>query len=365
MVYRKSTRTLLVAGEGNDTLAELDAHAIAPALEPLRTYHVGLEYGDKVHIASACGAPTGIALSADETTAYVFCRATYDLSIVTLDGYDESAPFQPGPIPFIHLADDAATDEVAMGRRLFYDATDDTTSGGLACAGCHPEGRDDGFVWHEMPKSEFEKDHLLIGTPFALDASGEQVKELGQARQTPMLAGRVAATGPYGWLAESPTLERRIRGGFHMHRWFQSWRNDVSIPELHMREGTLAAFLRDGLVPPPAHASELSPEEARGQELFMSESTQCSGCHAPKTAYTDRSLSPLRKLAPRRGYDEDDTAAFRVPSLLFVGGTAPYYHDGHAATLEQLVDQNHDRMGKTDHLSAGDRAALVAFLRTL
>ena len=51
--------------------------------------------------------------------------------------------------------------------------------------------------------------------------------------------------------------------------------------------------------------------------------------------------------------------------LLFVGGTPPYYHDGRVRTLEELVSTNDDRMGKTNQLSEADRAALVAFLKTL
>ncbi|APR75606.1 Hypothetical protein A7982_00952 [Minicystis rosea] len=48
-----------------------------------------------------------------------------------------------------------------------------------------------------------------------------------------------------------------------------------------------------------------------------------------------------------------------------MSGTAPYFHDGRAATLEELIDENADRMGHTSHLSREDRAALIAFLRTL
>jgi cytochrome c peroxidase len=48
-----------------------------------------------------------------------------------------------------------------------------------------------------------------------------------------------------------------------------------------------------------------------------------------------------------------------------VGGTAPYFHDGSALSLEELIEKNGRRMGHTEQLSKEDRAALVAFLRTL
>ena len=85
----------------------------------------------------------------------------------------------------------------------------------------------------------------------------------------------------------------------------------------------------------------------------------------PATEYTDRTAYPLPALPPLRGFHEDPKNDFKTPSLLYISGTAPYFHDGSVATLEQLVESNNDRMGKTNQLSQGDRAALVAFLRTL
>lgn len=39
-------------------------------------------------------------------------------------------------------------------------------------------------------------------------------------------------------------------------------------------------------------------------------------------------------------------------------------HDGRFSTLESLFEFNQDRMGKTSQLSADERKALIAFLRT-
>src|SRR5262249_44124942 len=150
-----------------------------------------------------------IALSEDELTAWVYCRSTDDLAIVSLDAYDEAGSrFEPGPIPWIHLADAPGSPEAALGRRLFYNGTEPVVSGGLGCAGCHPEGRDDGHVWHEMKKGPYSSGPIFVsGT--AIFGSGEGVlgaddPKNGYARQTPMPAGRVNAIGPYGWHAESP-----------------------------------------------------------------------------------------------------------------------------------------------------------------
>jgi cytochrome c peroxidase len=73
----------------------------------------------------------------------------------------------------------------------------------------------------------------------------------------------------------------------------------------------------------------------------------------------------LRKLPVAKGFDDETRTTFKTPSLWFVAGTAPYFHDGSAATLEELVRENGNRMGDTRHLSAGEQGALVAYLRTL
>ena len=69
------------------------------------------------------------------------------------------------------------------------------------------------------------------------------------------------------------------------------------------------------------------------------------------------------RVAPPSSTESD--VAFRTPSLVGLGGTAPYFHDGSVATLEALLDINADRMGRTSHLDGEARAALLAFLRTL
>jgi DNA-binding beta-propeller fold protein YncE len=253
VAYRHATSTLLVASEGNDRLAELDARAIDPSLAALRTYDLGSPSADVAIGKTRCGAPAGIALSADEALAYVFCRSTGDLAIVTLDAFDGS--YRASPIPIVHLADDPLPEQAALGRRLFHDATDWVMSGGLACAGCHPEGRDDGHVWqeHEVESAPGAAGALTGGptvTQFSFISPNAFKIYRGHPRQTPMLAGRVAARGPYGWHGQSQTLEDRIVAGFGMHRWRGNGEAALfSSPR--GRAQALAAFLREGLAPPP------------------------------------------------------------------------------------------------------------------
>ena len=60
----------------------------------------------------------------------------------------------------------------------------------------------------------------------------------------------------------------------------------------------------------------------------------------------------------------EDRSVFRVPSLRNVAETAPYFHDGRAATLEQAVaEMARTQLGRT--LAPREVDLIVRFLHTL
>ena len=349
IVYRRTNRTILVAGEANRALTVLDALAPDPTLAVVATLSLGVEWNDSY---SGCIAPSGIALSEDESTAYVYCRASLEVLSVSLDGGNEAA-FDLGRDPLEPVA--------AYGRKLFYTGRRPGLSEGLACSGCHPEGRDDGHVWHEvdtrsLPKPNLAADRIFVGGSGTIDVGGAP-------RQTPMLAGRLGSPGPYGWLGQDADLVARITHGAALHRW-EGWGGQAwEVRDRKAAIERLAAFVRVGLVPPPRPAAPLSPEQARGQALFERRDVGCASCHV-KDDGVPALVTRLPPLPVRQGFDPEDVP-LKVPSLRFAGGTPPYLHDGSEATLRQLVEDNHDRMGHTVQLSAEDRAALAAYLETL
>ncbi len=298
--------SLLVASQGTGELVELDARSLDPARVVRRIFAVG-------------EGPKGV--DAALGVAAVWSQISHEVAVVSLAS---------GTVERMTLAADPLPADVAAGRRLFFTERDRRISrDGRACAACHPEGRDDGIVW-----------------------------KLGAGpRQTPTLVGRLER-GPYGWQAKHDRLEDNMRetmgrlGGGDM-------------PEAQLHE--LAAFLRKGLVAPRRDApSEGSSEGssdaavARGRELFTSTQVGCSGCHRVESTFSDRALHDVGSRA-----QSDLSSTFRTPPLLFVGATAPYFHDGRYPTLEKLLDDNMDRMGQTSQLSSADLRALATFLRTL
>jgi cytochrome c peroxidase len=121
---------------------------------------------------------------------------------------------------------------------------------------------------------------------------------------------------------------------------------------------------------------ELAPLEKEGFELFKS--VGCVSCHqginvggnlfqrygVMEDPFGGRELAERdygRMLLTGR---QEDAHVFRVPSLRNVALTAPYFHDGSAATLEAAVEH----MGRVQlgiDLDKNDVAAIAAFLRTL
>lgn len=289
---------LLVTSFGTGELLDLDANAFDPAASSGRSFVVGRG----VSGVDAHGALAVAYASFDHTLAVV------DLSL--------------GATKLVAIPGVELEPVLARGRALFFDETDKRISrDGRACAGCHPEGRDDGIVWH-----------LGMGP-----------------RQTPTLLGRLER-GPYGWNGKHPTLAGNVRetvgrlGG-----------RGLSAAD----EVALVTYLQHGLSAPKRDVP-VDASVARGRELFLSADVGCGGCHSLDREGSDRARYDVGSKTSR-----DELSALRTPPLSFVGETAPYFHDGRYGSLEELLRKNPDSMGRTMKLSDAEIGALAAFLRTL
>jgi cytochrome c peroxidase len=167
----------------------------------------------------------------------------------------------------------------------------------------------------------------------------------------------------------------------------QTWPHDPSVTRDHVVDA-LAAFTRSVLSGDTPYdrwlaGEAMSAEAERGAALF--EDLGCAECHggflfseatAPVSAFHNTGLALEYAdpgLAAVTGRTEDE-GRFRPPSLRNVALTAPYFHDGSAATLDDVLD--HYARGGEPHpnksklvtgfaLSAQDRADLLAFLGAL
>lgn len=115
----------------------------------------------------------------------------------------------------------------------------------------------------------------------------------------------------------------------------------------------------------------LSKKEMKGMETFIE--TGCTSCHSGnllggKTYQKMGSVNPYANTKDMGRFNvtkkDDDKFLFKTPSLRNIALTAPYFHDGAAATLEEAVTQMAWlQLGKK--LEKDKVSEIVAFLKAL
>jgi CxxC motif-containing protein (DUF1111 family) len=152
-------------------------------------------------------------------------------------------------------------------------------------------------------------------------------------------------------------------------------------PELGARALELTdAFVR--LLEPPAPLKQ-SREARRGRDVFTR--VGCVGCHVPTLRTGDSPIPALRRkdvtaytdlLLHDMGADLADIcfglatpSEFRTEPLMGLRLSTQFLHDGRATTPEQAIELHGGEAARARDLfktlPPGDRAALVAFLKTL
>jgi mono/diheme cytochrome c family protein len=305
---------------GSLFVACVDIHAVIE-LDPRRGDPARAE---KRRFMVAAG-PTGVAVDTAAEEAFAWSQFARALDILPLGDARASRSYM-GSYQSIRVPlgeDDLDDGEIGHGRALFHASGDKRIArDGRACASCHPDGRDDGLVWP---------------TPDG-------------PRQPPMLAGRLAGTAPYSWSNGHATVAEHLTTTFKR----------LGGTGLDARSlAALIAYVTS--LPGPRRPDRAGdPEVARGRSLFADPGVGCTACHREEAAFTDGSMHDVSSRALG-----DASAKFDTPSLRFVGGTAPYFHDGRYASLRALLRAKDSAMGNTGHLGEEDLEALEAYLESL
>jgi len=264
-----------------------------------------------------CG-PDGLAVSADGD---VFVWCAFSRSVRRLDAVDDKGKLTAamkvdvGPT----LVSSSFSDKQHEGYVLFHSALHQVSQGGaMACASCHPDGRADGLSWR------IDKHEL----------------------QTPVLTGRIVGTHPFKWDGGDADLKTSLTGT--MKRL-----GGTGLTEAQTL--SLTAYLE--AIPAPVTPTRDMTQVARGAKLFDSSELGCRSCHEGKM-FTDQTKHEFKAAT----LPEADT-----PSLIGLAASAPYYHDGSAATLEALLRDRGRVHGMSETAKLTDKQVndLIAFLETL
>jgi hypothetical protein len=253
----------------------------------------------------------------------------------------------------------------------------------FSCEGCHFEGGIDGRVHYTGRDSVFAATKPLFGlfnnTPLFTRALDPNVAVMVHSEFRVAGAGNDDAS----WLPL--TSEGRP--------WLTPLLGETGIASPLMLRRGLVEFFRDFTHASNAAAlgrAAFTPTERRGAEVF---SRTCAGCHAPRLVAGDATSEvppsgwePLvlgaagpivwasegRHRTGITPYVHEEGA--RTPSLRRIAVKYPYFTNGSARSLQEVVDRvrlqgsqflHHAPAGVGQPLSVAEKSALIAFLRLL
>ena len=218
--------------------------------------------------------------------------------------------------------------QVRWGELLFHDARNCFQSW-QSCSSCHPDARADGLNWDLLNDG--------FGNP-------KNVRTMVNAHRTP----------PAMSLAVRGTAEDAVRAGL---------KNILFAVRPEAEAEAIDAYLKS-LQPVPSPwlvDGRLNDSARRGQKLFERDDVGCAKCHRGRL-YTD-----LKAYDVGTPSDCDADHDYDTPALTEVWRTAPYLHDGRAATLQDVLTtcNTAQQHGRTDQLSQAELDDLVAYLGSL
>ena len=310
-------------------------------------------------------APDGLALSRDDHFLFVNAALSRELVIYDARQFGDAPP----PLTRVQIVTTEPLDpQVFRGKQLFNDALDPRLGRDsyLACAHCHLDGRSDHRTWDFTGRGE-------------------------GLRNTISLLGRAGAGhGPIHWSGnfdEIHDFENDIRNAFGGTglltdaQWMSGTYSDTlgdSKAGLSADLDALAAYVTSlDTLPPSPESTGGAPTgaQARGRVLFESAALSCTSCHAgPRltdSAFTTPGVPLLHDvgtLGPGSGMRRGESlTGIDTPTLHELFDSAPYLHDGSAATLRDVVTTRNaaDLHGVTSGLSDAELDDLLAYLRAL
>jgi len=278
--------------------------------------------------------PRGMALSPDGKLLYVANHLDDTLSVIDTARDAVTAT--------IDLDSPKQTTALRRGEQIFYSARY-AFQGQFGCANCHIDGTFDGLQWDLEPDG-FGKDIV----------DNRSIEDLG-------------GTEPFKWNGGNPDLQTEC--GPRTEKYFYRSQSYDAQELDDLTAFVLSIPLRPNRYRLPG--GQLTPAQVHGKAIFertrykngrpIPRHNQCAYCHrGPK--FTHRRLTYVGTTKPT-----DRSEMLDVPHLTNDAYSAPYLHDGSAATLEDLwtVFNPNDAHGVTSDLTREEIRDLVEYLKSL
>ncbi len=345
-LYTPTGNYLFVTMQGNNEIVVIDPQT---GLE-LLTKDVGK-------------APQGVAI--DTHTNRVFVKNFMDRTVSVFDGQDmitTGANILDELTTVSTVSSETLSATVLKGKQIFYDAADIRmgTDGYVSCATCHIDGTQDGRTWDFTDRNE-------------------------GLRNTISLVGRAGtAHGRVHWSAnfdEIQDFENDMRAhfqgtGFMSDSDFNKGTTALTLGDTKAGKSAdldaLTAYIEslNSFDPSPYRNANgtLTTAAVAGKSLF--EDLKCTSCHGGEN-FTDSDAGRLHDVGTmdaQSGRRLGKTLlGLDVPTLRDAWATAPYLHNGEAATIMDVLTtfNDNDAHGATSTLSTTQLAQLEAYIKQI
>ena len=331
-----------VSNSGADCISAINIDSVRSLIaesspEMLNTYsnHLGISSRYVIKRISTGADPKGMALSPDGKLLYVAEQLEDRIAIISTESLEVINTIDLGGPKKITVA--------RQGRRLFNNAGH-TFQKQFACYTCHPDMHEDGLVYNMASK---DMGRNLTNT--------QSLRDIGD-------------TPPFKWNGKNQTVYKQdgMRFSTVLTRTEQFSYDDLD---------AITSYIMTGIPYPPNlqnnPTGELSESQLRGKEMFerrkdnsgnvIPANGRCITCHTPPY-FTNLKLADVGTLAA-----SDDSMKFDTPHLNNIYASAPYLHDGRAATLEEIWTKygKEDKHGVVNDMSKNQLNDLVDYLKSL
>jgi YVTN family beta-propeller protein len=342
VAFTPDGRYALVTSAGTDRVAVVDVEKLTAILRRASDHerqhvlpnHLGYPTEFVVKHIPVRSNPRGLLVAPDGSAAYVANSLDDSLSVIDLR-----------KLEVVSRIDLGGASEITKRRRgeiLFHNARI-TFRRQYACASCHPDGHVDSVTY------DIESDGIGVSPVDNRTLRG------------------ILDTAPFKWEGTNPSLSRQCgaRLSVFFTRLLPFTPEELSAVDLYVTtiERPLNRYRKLG--------APLNPAQRRGKALFERMMTadgriipvenRCVTCHYPPY-FTDRRPHDVGTRQP-----SDRQANFDTPHLNNIYDSAPYLHNGMAATLEEIwtVHNPDDRHGVTNDMTKDQLNDLIEYLKTL
>ena len=284
----------------------------------------------------------------------------------------------PLPASYDSKTNPSTDAKIKLGRMLYYDPRL-SASKKISCNSCHlldkygVDGKKVSLGHEEQPGKRNSPSVYNAAGHFVQFWDGRAADVEEQAKGPILNLGEMAMAGQVEVVAEF----RLERARAYVDLFKEAFPNEPDAINFDNIARAIGAFERKLVTPARwdkflgGEKDAITAEEKRGFQTFVS--TGCNACHMGTlvggSMYQKLGLAiPWPNLKDEGRFEEtknaDDKMKFKVPSLRNVEKTAPYFHDGSVATLDEAVRlMGKHQLGKD--LKADDVAAIVTWLKSL